>query len=143
MFDFKNTKQNKSGNYSGECKICGRSFIGEKHDWLCDDCKDAQSKLTRKEKCAQIEYGSYNCYETTYFDACVDRCLKTEIEYLNKIGIKTIGCCCGHGKDIGFIQVDLDSCDKMINCGYEVRPIEDNGHGQQCFIPKSELWWQD
>jgi len=28
----------------------------------------------------------------------VDACIAEEIQWLNSVGIKTLGCCCGHGK---------------------------------------------
>lgn len=35
----------------------------------------------------------------------VDECLADEIEELWRRGIKTSGCCCGHGAHLGIIQV--------------------------------------
>lgn len=38
----------------------------------------------------------------------VDECLGDEIESLWNKGIRTAGCCCGHGKYLGFINVCQD-----------------------------------
>lgn len=37
--------------------------------------------------------------------ADVDKCLIPIIRALNKAGVHTKGCCCGHGKRIGYIHL--------------------------------------
>lgn len=70
----------------------------------------------------------------------VDKCLAKEITSLWEQGVKTLGCCCGHGKKLGFIQVTNDSCKKMLEMGY-VNYIYDDRFGgierKDAFIPKS------
>lgn len=36
----------------------------------------------------------------------IDRCIHHIIAALNAGGVNTIGCCCGHGKDFGYIQLE-------------------------------------
>jgi hypothetical protein len=36
----------------------------------------------------------------------VDYCLAPLIQMLNDYGVKTLGCCCGHGKSRGMILID-------------------------------------
>lgn len=50
----------------------------------------------------------------------VDECLQDEILYLWSKGIKTSGCCCGHGQYDGFINIFDESIDDMISLGYEL-----------------------
>ena len=54
--------------------------------------------IMNEPQCIDIDFGSYDCYEETDFGFSVDKCLVYEINQLNNMGIKTIGCCCGHGK---------------------------------------------
>lgn len=90
--------------------------------------------------CKNIPYGSYVCYEIiSELNICVDGCLAIEIKELNQIGIKTIGCCCGHGKTSGFIQVQRNFVSKMKELGYKQIPVESNGNGKWCFEPKTKL----
>ena len=52
---------------------------------------------------------------------CIDRCILPQVQTLWAKGVKTSGCCCGHGK-IGFSYISvLDSADanKMESLGYE------------------------
>lgn len=68
-------------------------------------------------KCSDIKYGTFDCAYNImlpYFVAgeeptkyvCIDKCLLREILSLWEMGIKTTGCCCGHGnKDNAFIGV--------------------------------------
>lgn len=46
-------------------------------------------------------------------------CISSEIEELWSKGIRTLGCCCGHGLYSGFIQVERTSLQGMIDNGYE------------------------
>ena len=88
--------------------------------------------------CSMIKSGSYDCYENTDYGQCVDKCLVQEINYLNAIGIKTIGCCCGHNRMDPYIQVSPSFIPKMKEIGYIQRPIV-CGNGQWCFYPKTKL----
>lgn len=87
--------------------------------------------------CKQIQFGSYDCYVQTKYGFDVDKCLIDEINKLNDFGIKTIGCCCGHDKKQGFIQVSPEYVNTMINLGYQQLPIDEHGNGLWCFKPKT------
>ena len=89
--------------------------------------------------CTNIYFGSYYCYKETKYGFDVDGCLVKEINKLNSDGIKTIGCCCGHGRKQGYIQVAPEFVSKMLKFRYEQLPIDKNGDGQWCFKPKTIL----
>lgn len=89
--------------------------------------------------CSKIKFGSYDCYKETKLGFSVDKCLIEEIDSLNDIGINTIGCCCGHAKSRGYIQVTPSHCDKMIELGYEQLSLDEYGNGEWCFKPKTFL----
>lgn len=81
-----------------------------------------------------------NCSDD-YKDAVrVDACLADEIEELWKHGIKTCGCCCGHGFSLGFIEVTDECIQMMEELGYVhyIYPDEFGGADRKdAFIPKS------
>lgn len=82
----------------------------------------------------------YNCDRTEYkTEICVDACLADEITELWKKGIRTMGCCCGHGRYLGMIQVLPEDAPKMLALGYEfyIYSEEDNFSRADAFIPKS------
>lgn len=87
--------------------------------------------------CKQVEITQPNGVSVS-----VDECLKSEIKYLWGKGIKTTGCCCGHGFTLGFIQVEKESVSKMKKLGYQhylyVDKIND-GTRRDAFIPKTYL----
>lgn len=88
-------------------------------------------------KCAEM--GTFDCYVKVSGITSCDRCLATEVKILNELGIKTIGCCCGHGIVNGYIQVTPKHCEKMKEIGYEQLPLDEFGNGPWCFAPKSIL----
>lgn len=63
----------------------------------------------------------------------VDDCLADEIEGLWGVGVRTTGCCCGHGKTSGSIGVEKVDIPTMIKLGY--KPL--NGKVDM-FFPKSK-----
>lgn len=76
--------------------------------------------------------------------ASVDKCLANEIVELWYIhNVKTLGCCCGHDKLQGYVQVEPQYCEKMIELGYEQLPLDKNGNGLWCFKPKSKLKYKE
>lgn len=81
-----------------------------------------------------------NCSDD-YKDAIqVDLCIAGEIVWLWDEGIKTTGCCCGHGKNLGYIQVTDDCIEKMRALGYQnyIYPDEFGGiERKDAFIPMS------
>ncbi len=92
------------------------------------------------EGCKKVAFGSYDCYiKVPKYNIFCDRCLATEILMLNDMGIKTIGCCCGHGKLQGYIQVSPNMVVKMKELGYKELPLNDKDNGAWCFAPKSVL----
>lgn len=104
------------------------------------DSKLMIQETQRKLYCNSVQFGSYECYEYTMVGATVDRCLVGEINKLNINGITTIGCCCGHGKQLGYIQVIPEHISKMVDLGYEQLPVDKNGNGKYCFKPKTILY---
>lgn len=83
----------------------------------------------------------YNLDETRYKEEIpVDACLADEIEYLWRKGIRTAGCCCGHGIWLGFIEVFEEDIPKMEQMGYVHYIYGDDFGGverKDAFIPKS------
>lgn len=67
----------------------------------------------------------------------IDKCLLPEILTLWEQGIKTTGCCCGHGKQDAFIGVDFDDIQKMKDLGYEVCHNPCRPDDEDSFIPKT------
>ena len=70
----------------------------------------------------------------------VDACLKDEIVSLWEKGIRTTGCCCGHGRVLGFIEVVDKDIPKMEELGYIHYIYEEEFGGKDrkdAFIPKT------
>lgn len=67
----------------------------------------------------------------------VDACVKEVIEWLWSLGIETSGCCCGHnGENVGwfgFVNVEPEYCEKMVELGFEPYP----GHDYTFLIKKT------
>lgn len=64
----------------------------------------------------------------------VDKCLVDEIVMLWKSDIITFGCCCGHGIKEGMINIKYNAIDKLIELGYDIFSIVDNGSTQTLLI---------
>lgn len=82
----------------------------------------------------------YNCEDKPKERVSVDGCLADEIEELWRKGIKTTGCCCGHGRELGFIEVTEDCIPMMEELGYAHYIYEPEFGGadrKDAFIPKS------
>lgn len=80
----------------------------------------------------------YNCDRTEYkTEVVVDACLADEIEDLWSMGIRTMGCCCGHGRHLGMIQVLPEDIKKMIELGYDFYNYKEDINRVDSFIPKS------
>lgn len=72
----------------------------------------------------------------------VDKCLIPELYSLWVRGIKTTGCCCGHGTGSQFIQVLPEHVKDMNDLGYELIPpleIDENIMGENAFKPKTNF----
>lgn len=84
-----------------------------------------------------IPYNSRNGFKNAI---SVDACLAEEIENLWRNGIRTSGCCCGHGVWLGFIEVVEEDIPKMEQMGYVHYIYEKEFGGKRrldAFIPKS------
>ena len=98
----------------------------------------------------------YKCYKTVLlppenfipYNLCegfkshipIDKCLEEEILTLWQKGIKTTGCCCGHGKVLGYIGVTEDCIERMEELGYQQYIFPDEFGGierKDTFIPKT------
>lgn len=69
----------------------------------------------------------------------IDKCLLPEILTLWEMGIKTTGCCCGHGRQEPFIGVTEENIQRMKNLGYKVQFNSCRPEAEDSFIPKTEL----
>ena len=68
----------------------------------------------------------------------MDACISYEVHSLWKKGIRTTGCCCGHGRKLGFIEVVEEDIPKMKELGYQnyIYPDDFGGKGRKdAFIP--------
>ena len=110
--------------------------------------KEALCKARYETQCKNSPIGEHKCSVKIQFmpqseqkPICVDTCLQTEIQTLiRQHGIWTIGSCCGHGVKQPFIQVAEHCVKKMIELGYKQLPIDENGNGENCFLPKTILF---
>lgn len=111
--------------------------------------------------CLGVGFGTYNCAYNImlpYFvhdpidpDApgqpktvAIDKCLLPEILSLWEQGIKTTGCCCGHGRPgMAFIGVKEEFIDKMKELGYEVRYNDCRPGDEDSFVPKTNIRYGD
>lgn len=119
------------------------------NEWLSERDKMVLGTMRRDCVCKYSPVGEYKCYVELKFSQqsgaksiCVDTCLQDEIWRLNKkYGIRTIGCCCGHGVTTPYIQVapDDDNIEQMHLLGYKPLPMDENGNGPWCFKPKTYL----
>ncbi len=81
----------------------------------------------------------FNCDESKpKTRVTVDRCLAPEIRTLWHVGIRTTGCCCGHGGS-GFIGVVDDDIPAMELLGYEHAPHPTYPERRDNFIPKTKV----
>jgi len=103
-------------------------------------------------KCDEIPFGTGYCSYAIYLpwkvnfnggeNKCVsiDKCLLPEIIQLWEMGIKTTGCCCGHGDySKAFIGVRDEYIDKMKEMGYKVWYNPYRPNDEDSFIPKTKL----
>ena len=81
-------------------------------------------------------------YKNGYLE--IDDCIADEIEDLWDANIHTLGCCCGHGKERGFIQVERTDFQNMLDLGYEwYRDYPEDFGGKDrfdAFVPKSRCF---
>ena len=119
----------------------GQLAKGTPANWIRfdEEIREAMLEIMARVNCRHIDFGSYNCYEETKYGFSVDGCLVGEINHLNNNGINTVGCCCGHGKAQGYIQVSPEFVQAMLAAGYEQLPLDKYGNGLWCFRPKTPL----
>lgn len=59
-------------------------------------------------------------------DVPVDACMAPLVQLLNDRGVRTFGCCCGHGEEEGFISLEDDKgCVRWIlleKCDVQAEP---------------------
>lgn len=73
----------------------------------------------------------------------IDNRIVDEIKGLWNIGIHTRGCCCGHNKLGGYIEVERTDIPKMINLGYEIYAGEEANTYFDTFVPKSKCFCEE
>ena len=106
--------------------------------------------------CPDIPYQTYECCYHIYLPwkckhsweddskkeaklVSIDKCLLPEVLKLWEMGIKTTGCCCGHGKTAAYIGVDFDDIQRMKDLGYKVYYNEYRPNDEDSFIPKTVM----
>lgn len=106
--------------------------------------------------CQQVHIQSYDCSYHIYLPwqckvlwddiedkapavVSIDKCLLPEILSLWEVGIKTTGCCCGHGIAAPYIGVTEDNIQRMKDLGYEVQFNSCRPEAEDSFVPKTEL----
>lgn len=109
--------------------------------------------------CSDVSFQTYECCYHIYLPwrckcpwendedkkpkvVAIDKCLLPEILDLWEHGIKTTGCCCGHGNGEPYIGVDSDDIQKMKDLGYMVRYNECRIEDEDSFIPKTKFDYQ-
>lgn len=99
-------------------------------------------------KCCDVEFGSFSCAKFIELPwqledggrktVAIDRCLLPEVISLWEQGIRTTGCCCGHGNsELSYIGVEFEDIDKMKSLGYKVRFNPMRPTDEDSFIPKT------
>jgi hypothetical protein len=84
----------------------------------------------------------------------IDKCLLGEVVSLWEMGIKTTGCCCGHGKwSKAFIGVKPEYIQVMKDLGYKVHQNVCRPGAEDSFTPKTLFsygeinkgfnWWEE
>lgn len=103
-------------------------------------------------RCEEIEIGTYACCYSIKLPwdvkegmqyASVDKCLLPEVISLWEQGIKTTGCCCGHGKKIPYIGVRPEFIKQMISLGYDVQFNPCRPGDNDTFFPKTILKFRE
>lgn len=104
--------------------------------------------------CNDIKSGSYDCsysIQTPFITPSIagdkkkkyvniDKCLLPEILQLWEQGIKTTGCCCGHGNtNMAYIGVVFEDIDRMKSMGYTVAFNPCRPNDEDSFYPKTVL----
>lgn len=121
--------------------------------------------------CKDIGFGTYKCTyhimlpwltknpcdpegELREYMPAVDKCLVAEVINLWEMGIKTTGCCCGHGdQEFAFIGVEPEYIPRMKALGYKVKFNACRPNDEDSFIPMTAIkygtadkgfnWWDN
>lgn len=104
-------------------------------------------------KCSEIEFGTgacaYNIDVPWRVDGgakkvSIDKCLLREVQLLWEMGIKTTGCCCGHGNyELAFIGVKEEHIATMKALGYVARRNPYRPGDEDSFVPKTTCAYGD
>lgn len=115
-------------------------------------------------KCSDIRYGTANCaynimppfrcgFGMDFHNVNIDKCLLPEVLLLWEKGIRTTGCCCGHGRHAPYIGVDPEDIPRMKELGYQVADNPCRPGAEDSFFPKTVLhygeiekgfnWWEE
>ena len=107
--------------------------------------------------CNDVKFGTYECsYSIMLPYLCkfpweddsklqsktvpIDKCLLPEILQLWEQGIKTTGCCCGHGNtNMAYIGVIFEDINRMKSMGYTVALNPCRPNDEDSFYPKTVL----
>lgn len=101
--------------------------------------------------CNKVKYGAYECvynimtpfrcgFQDNFKYVSIDKCLIHEVINLWENGIRTTGCCCGHGdKSKAFIGVKFADIPKMKSLGYCVAKNPCRPNDEDSFVPKTQL----
>ena len=119
------------------------------------------TNLITARQCSDVGFGTYSCAYNIMLPylvrgepktVAIDKCLLPEIVALWEQGIKTTGCCCGHGNtELAFIGVREEHIPKMKKLGYIVFHNPCRPGDEDSFVPKTKLkygnadrgfnWW--
>jgi hypothetical protein len=106
--------------------------------------------------CEDVKFGSGDCAYNIMLPylvdgkpktVTVDKCLLFEVVSLWESGIKTTGCCCGHGETmLAVISVKPEYNDKMRELGYKKHKLVENAYIPKTgieygYIDKGFNWW--
>ena len=109
-------------------------------------------------RCEDIKFGTYDCaynimppYYVTDINGekktryvAIDKCLIREILDLWEEGIKTTGCCCGHGDaSKAFIGAKAEYIERMKELGYTIFINQCRPGDEDSFTPKTAMAYGD
>ncbi len=70
---------------------------------------------------------------------CVDTCIATRIGQLWSRGIRTTGCCCGHGDQPAYVGVIVNDIEMMMALGFQVLDNESRPGAMDSFVLEMKL----
>lgn len=123
-----------------------KKFSRRRYAAYTQELQDMAWEVEKKYNCLKVTliprkgFLKCNCSEDFKAYVIVDACLSEEIMSLWENGIHTTGCCCGHGKTLGYIGVIEEDIQKMKALGYQQYTHNFLSGGierKDSFIPKS------